>query len=79
MIRALLGLLALIAAPASAEPAPPALAAELRANTPALLDAVAPGDRGPWERLPDPAFHFDENGTMRTKAELLAELSPMRS
>jgi hypothetical protein len=42
MIRALLGLLALIAAPASAEPAPPELAAELRANTRALLDSVAP-------------------------------------
>jgi Domain of unknown function (DUF4440) len=78
MIRALLGLLALIAAPASAEPAPPALAAELRAHTQALLDAVAPGDRGPWERLLDPAFlHLDENGTVRTKAELLAEISPL--
>lgn len=79
MIRALLGLLALAAAvPALAEPAPPALAAELRAHTQALLDAIAPGDRGPWERLLDPAFlQLDENGTVRTRSEFLAELRPL--
>jgi hypothetical protein len=80
MIRALIGLLALAAAaaPALAEPAPPALAAELRANTQALLDAIAPGDRGPWERLLDPAFlQLDENGTVRTRSEFLAELAPL--
>jgi hypothetical protein len=79
MSRFWLGLLAFAAAaPAFADPAPPALAAELRANTQALLDAVAPGDHGPWERLLDPGFlQLDENGTVRTKSELLAELDPL--
>lgn len=79
MSRVWLGLLAFAAAaPAFADPAPPALTAELRANTQALLDAVAPGDHGPWERLLDPAFlQLDENGAVHSKAELLATLDPL--
>lgn len=79
MIRALPGLLLLAAAmPAAAAPASPALVAELRAQTQALLDAVAPGDHGPWERLLDPGFlQLDENGAVHSKAELLATLDPL--
>lgn len=79
MIRCWLGLLALAAAaPAFADPAPAALTAELRANTQSLLDAVAPGNHAPWERLLDPGFlQLDENGTVRNKTELLATLDPL--
>jgi ketosteroid isomerase-like protein len=59
-------------------PAPPAAERELRAITQELLDAVAPGDVAVWDRyLDDALIHVDETGTVRTKAELLAELSPL--
>lgn len=80
MIRALPGLLLLAAAPAIAEPAPPELETQLRAMTQQLLDAVAPGDAAVWERILHPNFlHLDENGTIRTKAELVAEIRPLPS
>jgi hypothetical protein len=43
-----------------------------------LLDAVAPGQRAVWERLLDERFiQVDENGIVRNKAELIAELQPL--
>lgn len=51
---------------------------ELRRMSQELLDAVAPGETEVWERYLDERFlHLDENGVVRTKAELLAELRPL--
>lgn len=55
-----------------------AVETELRRLTQDLLDAVAPGRVEVWERLLDERMvHLDENGVVRSKAELLAELSPL--
>lgn len=52
--------------------------ATLRQLTQQLLDAVATGDKAVWERvLDDRMIHVDENGVVRTKQELIAELSPL--
>ena len=78
MIRPLLGLLALSAAPAIAEPASPEVETELRAMTQALVDAVAPGHAAVWDRYLDSNFlHLDENGTVRTRVEMLREIQPL--
>jgi hypothetical protein len=59
-------------------PVRPADAGELWAKTQALLDAVAPGDVAVWrETLDERALLVDENDTVRTKAEMLAELRPL--
>jgi hypothetical protein len=50
----------------------------LRAYTQQLLDAVAPGEKGPWEKLLSPNFlHMDEQGRVQTKPELLKDLQPL--
>jgi hypothetical protein len=79
VIRGLLGTLALAcAAPTLADPAPPGVEAVLRAMTQELVDAVAPGDVAPWQLYLDEGFiQLDENGTVRTKAELLREIRPL--
>jgi Domain of unknown function (DUF4440) len=52
--------------------------AELRHNTQALLDAIAPGDTATWNRLLDPrAIQVDENDVVRGKTEILANLQPL--
>ncbi len=52
--------------------------ATLRDLTQQLLDAVATGDKAVWERVLDERMiHVDENGVVRTKRELIAELSPL--
>jgi hypothetical protein len=52
--------------------------AELRRNTQALLDAIAPGDVAVWDKLVDAeALFVDENDVVRTKAQMLAELKPL--
>jgi hypothetical protein len=57
---------------------PPSAEAELRRNTQALLDAIAPGDTATWNRLVDStAIIVDENDVVRTKAQLLAQLKPL--
>jgi hypothetical protein len=59
------------AAPSSAE-------AELRGIAQEMLDAVAPGNAEIWRRyLHERVIHVDETGTVRTKAELLAEFGPL--
>lgn len=50
----------------------------LRKITQELLDAVAPGRADVWNTyLDDTLIHVDENGIVRTKAELLKELVPL--
>ncbi len=59
-------------------PASSAVELELRQRTQELLDAVAPGRVDVWRRLlHERMIHVDENGTVRTKAQLLAELRPL--
>ena len=73
---ALAGLLAIWSIGARAE-VPPA-EAELRRNTQALLDAIAPGDKATWDRLLDPkVIQVDENDVVRDKARILADLEPL--
>lgn len=73
-------LLLAVGSPSSAQPPAPAADAErqLRRMSQELLDAIAPGETAFWERYLDERFlHMDENGVVRTKAELLAELQPL--
>jgi len=52
--------------------------AELLSKTQALVDAIAPGNRAPWsEDLHQSFIHMDENGTVRSKEELLREIEPL--
>jgi hypothetical protein len=52
--------------------------AELRQNTQALLDAVAPGDTSVWERLlDDRMIQTDENDIVRSKAQILEEFKAL--
>lgn len=54
----------------------PSAEVELRRNTQALLDAIAPGDTSTWNRLVDStAIFVDENDVVRTKAQLLAQVT----
>jgi len=59
---------------------PPPVETELRQNTQALLDAIAPGDKTTWDRLLDPkVIQVDENDVVRDKARILADLEPLGS
>ena len=50
----------------------------LRANTQALLNAIAPGDTAVWNRLLDPGMiQVDENDVVRGKPEILASIQPL--
>jgi len=52
--------------------------AELLTKTQALVDAVAPGNKAPWNEDLDQSFiQMDENGTVRSKEELLREIEPL--
>lgn len=52
--------------------------AVLRAQTQALLDAVAAGDTAVWDRYLDPQMTYvSEAGEVQTKAQLLEELKPL--
>lgn len=66
-------------APAASPPRPPDDAsAALRAQTQAMLDAVAVGDSAVWDRYLDPqVIYLSEAGEVETKAQLLAELKPL--
>lgn len=58
--------------------APGDTAAVLRAQTQALLDAVAAGDTKVWDRYLDPGVvYLSEAGEVQTKAQLLDELKPL--
>jgi len=57
---------------------PSAAETELRKITQEMLDAIAPGNVEVWRRyLHERVILVDENGTVRTKAEMLKELSPL--
>jgi Domain of unknown function (DUF4440) len=61
-----------------AAPSRAAVAAELRRNVQALLDAIAGGDTAVWNRLLDSAaIQVDENDVVRNKKEILATLQPL--
>jgi ketosteroid isomerase-like protein len=70
----LFALLALAAVTAQ----PPASASRLRALDQALLDAIAPGDKAPWDAALTPdAVYVDENGRILSRAEFLKALVPL--
>ncbi len=78
MTKALLVSLFLLPLAASAAVAPTRVNAELRRLTQENLDAIAPGHVEVWRRnLHEKMTHVDENGVVRNKAELLAELNPL--
>jgi hypothetical protein len=57
---------------------PSAAETELRKITQEMLDAIAPGNAEVWRRyLHERVILVDENGTVRTKAEMLKEFSPL--
>jgi hypothetical protein len=59
-------------------PSSSAVEPELRRRTQALMDAVAPGRVDVWRKLlHERMIHVDENGIVRTKAQLLAEFQPL--
>ncbi|HTE46226.1 MAG TPA: nuclear transport factor 2 family protein [Gemmatimonadaceae bacterium] len=63
---------------ASTAQTPATVEAELRRNTQALLDAVAPGDVKVWDQLLDSAaIQVDENDVVRDKRQILAGLTPL--
>jgi hypothetical protein len=58
--------------------APSAAETELRRIAQEMLDAIAPGNADVWRRyLHERVILVDENGTVRTKAEMLKEFSPL--
>ena len=53
------------------------LAAQLQSRDQALLDAIAVGDRGTWERTLTPdAIYVDENGATMSRSQLMADFDP---
>ncbi|HMI51126.1 MAG TPA: DUF4440 domain-containing protein [Candidatus Saccharimonadales bacterium] len=57
---------------------PPITENELVRRTQEMMDAVVPGNRGPWEKyFAGDAMYFDEKGHNMDKAALLGDLSPM--
>jgi hypothetical protein len=55
-----------------------AIVEELKRATQELLDAVAPGDVAVWRRyLAEGCIYTDEEGTIKTKEDLLKELKPL--
>jgi hypothetical protein len=58
--------------------APTPAETELRSIAQEMLDAIAPGNAEVWRRyLHERVILVDENGTVRTKAEMLEEFSPL--
>jgi hypothetical protein len=58
--------------------APAAAETELRRIAQEMLDAIAPGNAEVWRRyLHERVILVDENGTVRTKAEMLKEFAPL--
>jgi len=68
----------LLAAGATASPAPDPLARTLEQKTQALFDALVRGDKTTWDDLlaPDIAY-ASEDGTIKDKAQLLSEVTPL--
>ena len=71
-------LVMLAGCPARSVQAPRQLEAELRAQTQAMLDAIAIGDAKVWGRYLDArAIYVSESGTVDSKATLLPQLTPL--
>jgi ketosteroid isomerase-like protein len=79
MTARLIILASLLAAAAPAQASTdPALAAQLKAKTQALVDAIATGDKAVWLKTMDPALLFvSEDNEIKTRADLLKELAPL--
>jgi len=77
IVRALLsGTALLVAVPAAAAPDP--LAAELKARTQRLLDAIATGDQAVWAAALDPKLiYVTESNEVLTRDELLKQIEPL--
>jgi hypothetical protein len=72
--------LVLLLAVAQATPgtAPDPLVATLERETQALLDALGRGDKAKWDKLLAPDLvYVSEDGTIKNKAQLLEEVSPL--
>jgi hypothetical protein len=51
---------------------------ELVRRTQAMMDAVVPGDQGPWQQnLAEDLIYFDEKGRLHDKKSLVADVTPM--
>ena len=58
----------------------PALAAELKIRTQAMIDAIPPGDKSVWDAALDPGvIYVTENNVVMGKAEVLKDLTPLPS
>ena len=67
-----------IAANARPHPSHSITQQELVDRAQALMDAVPPGDKRPWQKYyADDCLFFDEKGRKMTKAQLMAEIEPM--
>jgi hypothetical protein len=56
----------------------PATADELKRITQELMDAIAPGNKGPWEKYLAPDWLLtDENGEHMSRAQFLDQLRPL--
>ncbi|HLY06543.1 MAG TPA: DUF4440 domain-containing protein [Rhizomicrobium sp.] len=72
---AVFSLVSALAAPAAKPFASPDLTGEFRARDQALLDAIATGNKTIWENALAPdAIYIDENGTIFSKPELIAQM-----
>ena len=77
LVVALCGVLS-AARPIAEQSASEDVTSVLQRQTQQLMDAVAAGDRGPWTRyLDDRIVYAAEDGTTKSKDELLAELRPL--
>ncbi|HEX6661847.1 MAG TPA: nuclear transport factor 2 family protein, partial [Sphingomicrobium sp.] len=78
-MHALTGAMAFTIMASAVSAAPPGtIETELQARTQALVDAVAPGNKAPWNEALDQNFiGMDENGSVKTKDELLREIEPL--
>ena len=58
--------------------APPGTNVKLERATQALVDALAPGERGVWEHYTDPALTYvTEDNEVKNRTQLLAEMKPL--
>ena len=77
-IRLLPIALFLILAMSSCKAKPQITQTELVRRTQELFDAVAPGDKTPWQKyFADDCMYFDEKGHNMNKAELVADIAPL--
>jgi len=78
MVRAIVVALLAICVSARAAESPDAVKARLIETTQKLLDAVAPGDKGPWAKaMAEECVYNDETGVSMTKTKFLEQLSPL--